>query len=99
MSNDNSASIVSKVPPSPRLRRTGWNYAPVLKSAGVGYGESIEQITYLRQTMGGNFTPRFGRFLWCFREICIFSPEKTLLFKKMCQIFLVAAIFSYGKIA
>ena len=28
MSNDNSASIVSKV----------WNYAHVLKNAGVGYG-------------------------------------------------------------
>ena len=37
MSNDNSASIVSKV----------WNYAHVLKNAGVGYGDYVEQITYL----------------------------------------------------
>ncbi len=35
--SDNSASIVSKV----------WNYAHVLKNAGVGYGDYIEQITYL----------------------------------------------------
>lgn len=34
---DNSASIVSKV----------WNYAHVLKNAGVGYGDYVEQITYL----------------------------------------------------
>jgi len=40
MSNDSSATIVSKV----------WNYAHVLKNAGVGYGPAsrgIEQITYL----------------------------------------------------
>ena len=37
MSNDNSSSIVSKV----------WNYAHVLKNAGVGYGDYVEQITYL----------------------------------------------------
>jgi type I restriction enzyme M protein len=37
MTNDNSASIVSKV----------WNYAHVLKNAGVGYGDYVEQITYL----------------------------------------------------
>jgi hypothetical protein len=37
MINDNSASIVSKV----------WNYAHVLKNAGVGYGDYVEQITYL----------------------------------------------------
>jgi type I restriction enzyme M protein len=37
MSSDNSASIVSKV----------WNYAHVLKNAGVGYGDYVEQITYL----------------------------------------------------
>ena len=36
MNNDSSA-IVSKV----------WNYAHVLKNAGVGYGDYIEQITYL----------------------------------------------------
>jgi type I restriction enzyme M protein len=36
MSND-STSIVSKV----------WNYAHVLKNAGVGYGDYVEQITYL----------------------------------------------------
>lgn len=24
-----------------------WNYAPVLKNAGVGYGDYVEQITYL----------------------------------------------------
>jgi type I restriction enzyme M protein len=36
MSND-SSSIVSKV----------WNYAHVLKNAGVGYGDYVEQITYL----------------------------------------------------
>lgn len=36
MSKDTS-SIVSKV----------WNYAHVLKNAGVGYGDYIEQITYL----------------------------------------------------
>ena len=36
MSQD-SASIVSKV----------WNYAHVLKNAGVGYGDYVEQITYL----------------------------------------------------
>jgi type I restriction enzyme M protein len=35
--SDNSASIVSKV----------WNYAHVLKNAGVGYGDYVEQITYL----------------------------------------------------
>jgi hypothetical protein len=35
MSNDSSA-IVSKV----------WNYAHVLKNAGVGYGDYVEQITY-----------------------------------------------------
>jgi type I restriction enzyme M protein len=32
-----SVSIVSKV----------WNYAHVLKNAGVGYGDYVEQITYL----------------------------------------------------
>lgn len=32
-----STSIVSKV----------WNYAHVLKNAGVGYGDYVEQITYL----------------------------------------------------
>ena len=37
MSNDHSAAIVSKV----------WNYAHVLKNAGVGYGDYVEQITYL----------------------------------------------------
>ena len=37
MATDNSASIVSKV----------WNYAHVLKNAGVGYGDYVEQITYL----------------------------------------------------
>lgn len=37
MTNDSSASIVSKV----------WNYARVLKNAGVGYGDYVEQITYL----------------------------------------------------
>ena len=37
MINDNSAAIVSKV----------WNYAHVLKNAGVGYGDYVEQITYL----------------------------------------------------
>ena len=36
MPND-SSSIVSKV----------WNYAHVLKNAGVGYGDYVEQITYL----------------------------------------------------
>ena len=38
MNNDSSASIVSKV----------WNYAHVLKNAGVGYGDYVEQITYLQ---------------------------------------------------
>lgn len=33
--SDNSAFIVSKV----------WNYAHVLKNAGVGYGDYVEQIT------------------------------------------------------
>ena len=37
MSSDQSASIVAKV----------WNYAHVLKNAGVGYGDYVEQITYL----------------------------------------------------
>ena len=37
MSTDSSATIVSKV----------WNYAHVLKNAGVGYGDYVEQITYL----------------------------------------------------
>ena len=37
MSSDSSATIVSKV----------WNYAHVLKNAGVGYGDYVEQITYL----------------------------------------------------
>jgi hypothetical protein len=32
-----SASILSKV----------WNYAHVFKNAGVGYGDYVEQITYL----------------------------------------------------
>jgi hypothetical protein len=45
--SDNSASIVSKVPPSLKLWRTGWNYAHVLKNAGVGYGGYIEQISAL----------------------------------------------------
>ena len=36
MSTDSSA-IVQKV----------WNYAHVLKNAGVGYGDYVEQITYL----------------------------------------------------
>ena len=36
MSN-NTSSIVSKV----------WNYAHVLKNAGVDYGDYVEQITYL----------------------------------------------------
>ena len=34
---DKSSAIVSKV----------WNYAHVLKNAGVGYGDYVEQITYL----------------------------------------------------
>ena len=34
---DYSVTIVSKV----------WNYAHVLKNAGVGYGDYVEQITYL----------------------------------------------------
>lgn len=37
MSTDSSATIVSKV----------WNYAHVLKNAGGGYGDYVEQITYL----------------------------------------------------
>ena len=37
MTNDNSASIVSKV----------WNYAHVLKNARVDYGDYVEQITYM----------------------------------------------------
>ena len=37
MTNDSSSTIVSKV----------WNYAHVLKNAGVGYGDYVEQITYL----------------------------------------------------
>jgi type I restriction enzyme M protein len=37
MSTDSSATIVSKV----------WNYAHVLKNAGVGYGDYVEQITYM----------------------------------------------------
>jgi hypothetical protein len=51
--SDTSASIVSKVPPSPMLRRTGWNYplslselrragAHILNNAGVGYGNYVE---------------------------------------------------------
>jgi len=48
MPNDNSATIVSKVwnyPPSLcELRRPS---AHVLKNAGVGYGDYVEQITYL----------------------------------------------------
>jgi type I restriction enzyme M protein len=35
--SDSSSAIVSKV----------WNYAHVLKNAGVGYGDYVEQITYL----------------------------------------------------
>ncbi len=35
MPSDSSATIVSKV----------WNYAHVLKNAGVGYGDYVEQIT------------------------------------------------------
>ncbi len=35
MSNDNSATIVSNV----------WNYAHILKNAGVDYGDYVEQIT------------------------------------------------------
>jgi hypothetical protein len=62
-----SSTIVSKV----------WNYAHVLKNGGVGYGDYIEQITYLRQTIGKNFTPRFGRFLSYFPKILIFPNEKT----------------------
>ncbi len=38
MSSDNSTTIVSKV----------WNYAHVLKNAGGGYGDHVEQITCLR---------------------------------------------------
>ena len=37
MTNDNSAAIVSKV----------WNYAHVLRDDGVGYGDYVEQITFL----------------------------------------------------
>lgn len=37
MSNDDSTAIVAKV----------CNYAHVLKNAGVGYGDYVEQITYL----------------------------------------------------
>lgn len=37
MANGSSASIVSKV----------WNDAGVLKNAGVGYGDYVEQITNL----------------------------------------------------
>ena len=37
MTTDNSAAIVSKV----------WNYAHVLKNAGVGRDDYVEQITYL----------------------------------------------------
>lgn len=35
--SSNSSAIVFKV----------WSYAHVLKNAGVGYGDYIEQITYL----------------------------------------------------
>ena len=44
MSDNSSAPIVSKV----------WNYAHVLKNAGVGYGDYVEQITYLL------LAPNFG---------------------------------------
>jgi type I restriction enzyme M protein len=37
MPTDNSPAIVSRV----------WNYAHVLKNAGVGYGDYVERITYL----------------------------------------------------
>lgn len=37
MPTDNSSAIVSKV----------WNYAHVLKNAGGGNGDYVEQITYL----------------------------------------------------
>lgn len=37
MTNDSSASIVAKV----------WNYAHVLKNAGVSYGDYVELINYL----------------------------------------------------
>ena len=76
MVTDNSASIVSKVPPSPRLRRTGGNYPPslsklwrtgahVLKNAGVGYGDCIEQITYLLFLKPASETP-WTQDLWIY---------------------------------
>ena len=37
MSNTNASEIVNKV----------WNYAQVLRDDGVGYGDYVEQITYL----------------------------------------------------
>ncbi len=55
------ASIVSKV----------WNYAHVLKNAGVGYGDYVEQITYLlflkladEMTELGFDNPIPGKFGW-----------------------------------
>jgi len=61
MSTDNSALIVSKV----------WNYAHVLKNAGVGYGDYVEQITYLlflklaeEMTELGFDTPIPDTFAW-----------------------------------
>ena len=76
MATDSSASIVSKVPPSPRLRRTGGNYPPslsklwrtgahVLKNAGVGYGDCIEQITYLLFLKPASETP-WTQDLWIY---------------------------------
>ena len=37
MSNTNASEIVNKV----------WNYAHVLRDDGVGYGDYVEQITFL----------------------------------------------------
>ena len=62
MTNDSSDSIVSKV----------WNYAHVLKNAGVGYGPAwrgIEQITYL---LFLKLAPPSPKLRWA-------GPEMTVL--------------------
>ena len=52
--SDNSASIVSKV----------WNYAHVLKNAGVGYGDYVEQITNFKEVTADETTLRFWQEIY-----------------------------------
>jgi hypothetical protein len=62
-----SSAIVSKV----------WNYAHVLKNAGVGYGDYIEQITYLQFDSGrwpSGFALTFDLSIFASLRLKLFVP-------------------------